>query len=68
MAFRTVFERVELKYIISREQKNMLLGEMEGYMSADSYGRSVIRNIYYDTDSYLLTSIMSVARAFTAQK
>ena len=54
MAFRTVFERVELKYIISREQKNMLLGEMEGYMSADSYGRSVIRNIYYDTDSYLL--------------
>lgn len=54
MAFQTVFERVELKYILTREQKETVLREIGKYMSLDRYGRSVIRNLYFDTDSYLL--------------
>ena len=54
MAFQTVFKRYELKYMLNLEQKEKILSAMEPYMKADKYGRSTIRNIYYDTDSYLL--------------
>ena len=51
---QTVFERVEMKYIITKTQKRAILAEMEPYMRMDKYGRTVIRNLYFDTDSYLL--------------
>lgn len=54
MAFQTVFKRYELKYILSTEQKNMVLSTLAPYMKLDKYGKSTIRNLYFDTDSYLL--------------
>jgi len=46
--------RYELKYIISQRQKEKVLKTMEPYMVPDEYGRTTIRNIYYDTDNYRL--------------
>ena len=54
MAFQTVFKRYELKYMLTFEQKEKLLQAMDPYMTLDKYGRTTIRNIYYDTDNYLL--------------
>lgn len=54
MAFQTVFKRYEIKYMITREQKDKLIQVMRLHMKPDSYGRSEIRNVYYDTDSYRL--------------
>ncbi len=44
-----IFERYELKYILTPRQKASLLSAMKGRMSLDKYGRTTIRNIYYDT-------------------
>lgn len=54
MAYQSVFKRYELKYLLSQEQKEAVLRAMQGYMKLDKYGRTTIRNIYYDTDTYLL--------------
>ncbi|MBU3803474.1 MAG: polyphosphate polymerase domain-containing protein [Candidatus Cellulosilyticum pullistercoris] len=51
-----VFERVEKKYLLTREKYNLLLEAMEPYMSIDSYGKHTIGNVYYDTDTYELIS------------
>ncbi len=52
MSYRDVFKRYELKFLLDHDQKERLLTEIEGRMTPDSYGRTTIRNIYYDTDNY----------------
>lgn len=54
MAYQAVFERYELKYLLTTEQKERVLEVMKNYMALDQYGRDTIRNIYYDTDNYRL--------------
>lgn len=54
MSYQMTFERYELKYLLTRQQKEQLLQAMEPYMKLDEYGRTTIRNIYYDTNSYRL--------------
>ena len=54
MAFQTVFKRYELKYMLTLEQKEMIQTAMSLYMELDKYGRTTIRNIYFDTDNYRL--------------
>ena len=54
MAFQTVFKRYELKYILTVDQKERVLSAMAPYMKLDRYGRTTIRNLYFDTDTYLL--------------
>ena len=54
MTYQSVFKRYELKYMLNLEQKKKLLEAMEPYMALDKYGRTTIRNIYYDTDHYRL--------------
>ncbi len=54
MAFQTVFKRYELKYMLTKQQKEKVIAAMEPYMKLDKYGRTTIRNIYFDTDSFLL--------------
>lgn len=54
MSFQTVFKRYEFKYMITTEQKQRLLEAMKPYMKLDKYGRTVIRNLYFDTNDYLL--------------
>lgn len=54
MAFQTVFKRYELKYLLTAAQKETVLAAMAAYMKLDKYGRTTIRNLYYDTDTYLI--------------
>lgn len=48
------FKRYELKYMMTRAQKEALLRVMEGHLQLDQYGHSTIRNIYFDTDTFRL--------------
>ena len=54
MSYQTVFKRYESKYILTKEQKNMVLRAMVPHMVPDKYGRTTIRNLYFDTDNYRL--------------
>lgn len=54
MAYQKVFKRHELKYILTKEQKERILKAIEPYMMLDKYGRTTIQNIYFDTDNYRL--------------
>ncbi len=54
MGYQAVFKRYEIKYIVTAKQKARILKAMEPYMEMDKYGRSTVRNIYYDTDDFVL--------------
>ena len=54
MAYQSVFKRREIKYLLSRQQQQLLLQAMEPFMQPDPYGRTTIRNLYYDTADYRL--------------
>ncbi len=54
MSYQSIFKRYEIKYLITEEQKKRLLKVMEPYMKIDKYGKTNIRNIYFDTDTYEL--------------
>ena len=46
MGFQTVFQRYELKYLLTEAQKETVLRAMQPYMKLDKYGRTTIRNLY----------------------
>lgn len=54
MAYQATFRRYELKYLLTRSQTEGILRAMEPHMRLDCYGRTVIRNLYYDTDTFRL--------------
>ncbi len=54
MAFQTVFKRYELKYLLTKEQKQAVCDALAAHMKLDSYGRTAISNIYFDTDKFRL--------------
>ncbi len=54
MAYQAVFKRYETKYLITLEQKQRILEAMEPHMALDRYGRTTIRNTYFDTENYRL--------------
>lgn len=54
MKNQLVFERCELKYILDPVQKKAVLKALDGRMKIDDYGRTTIRNIYFDTKDYRL--------------
>ncbi len=54
MSYQTIFKRYEIKYFLTLRQQQELLKVMEPYMKLDDYGHTVIRNIYFDTDTYQL--------------
>ena len=54
MPIQKVFKRYEMKYLLNPQQKEKMLQAMEPYMSLDQYGRTTIRNLYFDTDTYRL--------------
>lgn len=54
MRYQNVFKRYEMKYILTKAQKELLLQAMVPYMTPDKFGRSSIRNIYFDTENYRL--------------
>ena len=52
--YQTVFRRYELKYLLTSEQKSRVLAAISPHMIPDKYGRTTIRNIYFDTEDYRL--------------
>jgi len=54
MAVQTVFQRYEMKYLLTQAQREAVLRALEPHMALDPYGRTVIHNLYLDTESYRL--------------
>lgn len=54
MAYQYVFKRYETKYMLSIAQMERVLETISPYMALDKYGKTTIRNIYFDTDNYRL--------------
>ncbi len=54
MKAQMVFKRYEFKYLITKEQKEDLKLYMREKMECDKYGKSTIRNVYFDTPTFLL--------------
>lgn len=48
------FKRVEKKYFVTPAQHEMLLGRINKYMKADTFGKYTVCNIYYDTADWRL--------------
>lgn len=46
-----VFNRIEKKYLLNKEQYEAIRIELLEYMEVDKYGLHTIRNIYFDTDT-----------------
>ncbi|MGL5259277.1 MAG: polyphosphate polymerase domain-containing protein [Lachnospiraceae bacterium] len=51
-----IFERVEKKYLLTKEQFNRIKEEIEYYMILDEFGLHTIHNLYCDTNQYELIS------------
>lgn len=54
MVYQTTFKRYELKYLLNKKEKEEILLAMKPHMKLDDYGRTVIRNIYFDTENFRL--------------
>ena len=54
MSYQAVFRRHELKYLITPAQRDRVQAAMALHMAPDQYGRTTIRNIYFDTPDYRL--------------
>lgn len=54
MDYQSVFKRYELKYLLTREQAEHIKRAMADHMALDRYGRTNIRNLYFDTETYRL--------------
>jgi hypothetical protein len=67
MSDQMVFNRYELKYLISRSQREILEQAMEGHMTADIHAHSTILSLYLDTPDYLLVR-RSIEKPFYKEK
>ena len=47
-----VFDRIEKKYLITREDKKEVLKAIKKNMQKDSYHKSEVYNIYFDTENF----------------
>lgn len=54
MGFQKNFKRRELKYLITNDQRERIKQAMSEFTVPDEYGRSTIRNVYYDKPDMLL--------------
>lgn len=52
--FNQVFERYELKYILSKEQYEQVKKDLLNHMHVDKYGISTIQSVYFDTPSSII--------------
>ena len=67
MNAQMTFKRYEVKYILTRRQRELLLQAMAGHLALDQYGRHTIRNIYFDTDTFRLVRD-SIEKPFYKEK
>ena len=66
MAYQSIFQRYEIKYLLTREQKARMTAAMAPYMALDRYGRTTIRNVYFDTPNYRLIRLIRKSCASAA--
>ena len=52
--FKDVFERIETKFLLDEMQYKELMKRLENMAAIDSYGKTSILNIYFDTPDYKL--------------
>ena len=52
--FKDVFERIETKFLLDDMQYTELMKRLENVAAVDSYGKTSILNIYFDTPDYRL--------------
>ena len=52
--FKDVFQRIEVKYLLDDMQYTELRNRLENMAAVDSYGKTSILNIYFDTPDYKL--------------
>lgn len=51
MGDRTVFKRIEKKFILTKTEYNEFLDRIRPFIAEDEYGEYTICNVYYDTDT-----------------
>lgn len=51
---KNVFERHEIKYILSPTLYQIIIEEIKKYLYLDQYGFTTIQSLYFDTDDFLL--------------
>lgn len=49
---QNTFKRVEIKYLLTKDQYLAIREKLADYMEEDEYGLSTIQSIYYDTENY----------------
>lgn len=49
-----IFKRYEIKYLLTKEQRDFIREEMKKYMCPDVHGKNTILSLYLDTPDYLL--------------
>lgn len=54
LSYQSIFKRYELKYLLTRQQYDRVQQVLQPYMAPDAYGRTTIRNLYFDTPDYRL--------------
>ncbi len=52
--FKDTFQRIEVKYLLDDRQYKSLMKRLENMAAVDSYGKTSILNIYFDTPDYKL--------------
>lgn len=50
--YQAVFKRKEIKYLLSREERDALLPILKAYMEPDAFAHSSISNLYYNTPDF----------------
>lgn len=50
--YQAVFKRKEIKYLLSREERDALLPILKAHMEPDAFAHSSISNLYYDTPDF----------------
>ena len=54
MDYQYIFERVESKYVITRQQRDVILNCIKDHIAPDIYPHSDITSIYFDSDDFRL--------------
>ena len=54
MSIQNIFQRYEIKYLVTDAQRRAIMDGMAAHMKGDAYGQSTICNIYYDLPHYYL--------------
>lgn len=54
MSNQNIFQRYEIKYLVTAQQREAIMNEMSSHMRGDQYGQSTICNIYFDLPNYYL--------------